>query len=405
MDKIKMNTPLVEMDGDEMTRILWKMIKDELLHPFIELKTEYYDLGLEHRNATNDQVTIDSAEATKKYGVAVKCATITPNAARMEEYDLKEMWKSPNGTIRAILDGTVFRVPIKVKGIEPYVKTWKKPITVARHAYGDVYKGVEMRIPGAGKCELVYTGEDGSELRETIHNFKEGGVVQGMHNLESSIESFARSCFSYAVSQKQDLWFATKDTISKKYDHFFKDVFQELYEKEYKEKFEELGIEYFYTLIDDAVARVIKSEGGYIWACKNYDGDVMSDLIATAFGSLAMMTSVLVSPHGYFEYEAAHGTVQRHYYKHLKGEETSTNSIATIFAWSGALKKRGELDGNEALTRFGEKLEEASLKTIENGKMTKDLALITTLANPTVLSSEAFIKEIRKTLEELLNAV
>ncbi len=405
MDKIKMTTPLVEMDGDEMTRILWKMIKDELLLPFIDLNTEYYDLGLEHRNATNDQVTIDSAEATKKYGVAVKCATITPNAARMKEYDLKEMWKSPNGTIRAILDGTVFRAPIIVKGIEPYVRSWKKPITVARHAYGDIYKATELRIPGPGKCELVFTGEDGTEIRETVHDFKEGGIAQGVHNLTSSIESFARSCFAYAVSQKQDLWFATKDTISKKYDHYFKDVFQEIYDKEYKEKFEELGIEYFYTLIDDAVARVIKSEGGYIWACKNYDGDVMSDLIATAFGSLAMMTSVLVSPHGYFEYEAAHGTVQRHYYKHLKGEETSTNSVATIFAWSGALRKRGELDGNQALMDFADKLEKAALKTIEDGKMTKDLALITTLQNPVVLSSEGFIKEVRKTLEELLNAV
>ena len=405
MDKIKMTTPLVEMDGDEMTRILWKMIKDELLLPFIDLNTEYYDLGLEHRNATNDQVTIDSAEATKKYGVAVKCATITPNAARMEEYHLKEMWKSPNGTIRAILDGTVFRAPIIVKGIEPYVRSWKKPITVARHAYGDIYKATEMRIPGPGKCELVFTGEDGTEVRETVHEFKEGGIAQGVHNLTSSIESFARSCFSYAVSQKQDLWFATKDTISKKYDHYFKDVFQEIYEKEYKDQFEQLGIEYFYTLIDDAVARVIKSEGGYIWACKNYDGDVMSDLIATAFGSLAMMTSVLVSPNGYFEYEAAHGTVQRHYYKHLKGEETSTNSVATIFAWSGALRKRGELDGNQALMDFAVKLEVASIKTIEDGRMTKDLALITTLPNPVVLSSEGFIKEIRKTLEELLNAV
>ena len=405
MDKIKMTTPLVEMDGDEMTRILWKMIKDELLLPFVDLNTEYYDLGLEHRNATNDQVTIDSAEATKKYGVAVKCATITPNAARMKEYDLKEMWKSPNGTIRAILDGTVFRAPIIVKGIEPYVRSWKKPITVARHAYGDIYKATELRIPGPGKCELVFTGEDGTEIRETVHDFKEGGIAQGVHNLTSSIESFARSCFAYAVSQKQDLWFATKDTISKKYDHYFKDVFQEIYDKEYKEKFEELGIEYFYTLIDDAVARVIKSEGGYIWACKNYDGDVMSDLIATAFGSLAMMTSVLVSPHGYFEYEAAHGTVQRHYYKHLKGEETSTNSVATIFAWSGALRKRGELDGNQALMDFADKLERAALKTIEDGKMTKDLALITTLQNPVVLSSEGFIKEVRKTLEELLNAV
>ena len=405
MDKIKMTTPLVEMDGDEMTRILWKMIKDELLLPFVDLNTEYYDLGLEHRNATNDQVTIDSAEATKKYGVAVKCATITPNAARMKEYDLKEMWKSPNGTIRAILDGTVFRAPIIVKGIEPYVRSWKKPITVARHAYGDIYKATELRIPGPGKCELVFTGEDGTEIRETVHDFKEGGIAQGVHNLTSSIESFARSCFAYAVSQKQDLWFATKDTISKKYDHYFKDVFQEIYDKEYKEKFEELGIEYFYTLIDDAVARVIKSEGGYIWACKNYDGDVMSDLIATAFGSLAMMTSVLVSPHGYFEYEAAHGTVQSHYYKHLKGEETSTIPMATIFAWSGALRKRGELDGNQALMDFADKLEKAALKTIEDGKMTKDLALITTLQNPVVLSSEGFIKEVRKTLEELLNAV
>ena len=405
MDKIKMTTPLVEMDGDEMTRILWKMIKDELLLPFVDLKTEYYDLGLEHRNATNDQVTIDSAEATKKYGVAVKCATITPNAARMEEYDLKEMWKSPNGTIRAILDGTVFRVPIIVKGIEPYVKTWKKPITVARHAYGDIYKATEMRIPGPGKCELVFTGEDGTEIRETVHDFKEGGIAQGIHNLTSSIESFARSCFSYAVSQKQDLWFATKDTISKKYDHYFKDVFQEIYEKEYKEEFEKLGIEYFYTLIDDAVARVIKSEGGYIWACKNYDGDVMSDLIATAFGSLAMMTSVLVSPHGYYEYEAAHGTVQRHYYKHLKGEETSTNSMATIFAWSGALRKRGELDANQAPLDFADKLLQPSVESIEAGKMAKDLALITTLPNPVVLSSEGFIREVRKTLEELLNVI
>lgn len=405
MDKIQMTTPLVEMDGDEMTRILWKMIKEDLILPFVDLKTKYYDLGLEHRNETDDYVTVEAAEATKKYGVAVKCATITPNGARMQEYDLKEMWKSPNGTIRAILDGTVFRVPIIVKGIEPYVKTWKKPITVARHAYGDVYKASEMKIPGPGRCELVFTGEDGTELREMVHEFKEAGIAQGMHNLTSSIESFARSCFSYAISQKQDLWFATKDTISKKYDHFFKDAFQDIYEKEYKEEFEHLGIEYFYTLIDDAVARVIKSEGGYIWACKNYDGDVMSDLIATAFGSLAMMTSVLVSPHGYFEYEAAHGTVQRHYYKHLKGEETSTNSMATIFAWSGALRKRGELDANPALIEFANKLEAASIATIEEGKMTKDLALITTLANPTVLSSEIFIKEIRHTLEGALHAV
>ncbi len=402
MEKIKMTTPLVEMDGDEMTRILWKMIKDELLHPFIELNTEYYDLGLEYRNETNDQVTVDSANATKKYGVAVKCATITPNAARMTEYNLKEMWKSPNGTIRAMLDGTVFRAPIIVKGIEPNVKTWKKPITIARHAYGDVYKATEMKIPGAGKCELVYTAEDGTELRELIHNFTGAGVIQGQHNLNGSIESFAKSCFNYALDTKQDLWFATKDTISKKYDHTFKDIFQEIYDAEYKEKFEASGIEYFYTLIDDAVARVMKSEGGYIWACKNYDGDVMSDMVSSAFGSLAMMTSVLVSPDGYYEYEAAHGTVQRHYYKHLKGEETSTNSVATIFAWTGALKKRGELDNNAALQNFAEKLENACVKTIEGGKMTKDLALITTIPNPTVLSSEGFIKAIRETLEASL---
>ena len=397
-----MTTPLVEMDGDEMTRILWQMIKDDLLTPFVDLNTEYYDLGLEHRNATDDQVTIDAANATKKYGVAVKCATITPNGARMKEYDLKEMWKSPNGTIRAMLDGTVFRAPIIVNGIEPYVKTWKKPIVMARHAYGDVYKGTEMRIPGPGVCELVYTAADGSVQKEKIHEFKGAGIVQGMHNLDDSIYSFARCCFAYAADQKMDLWFAAKDTISKKYDHHFKDVFQEVYENEYKETFEKMGLTYFYTLIDDAIARVIKSEGGYIWACKNYDGDVMSDLIATAFGSLAMMTSVLVSPHGYYEYEAAHGTVQRHYYKHLKGEETSTNSMATIFAWTGALKKRGELDGNAQLAAFAEKLEAASIKTIEDGKMTKDLALITTLENPVVLSSEGFIKEIRKTLEAML---
>ena len=400
MDKIKMTTPLVEMDGDEMTRILWKMIKDELLTPFIDLNTEYYDLGLEHRNETNDQVTIDSANATKKYGVAVKCATITPNAARMTEYNLKEMWKSPNGTIRAMLDGTVFRAPIVVKGIEPGVKSWKKPITIARHAYGDVYKNTEMIIPGPGKVELVYTAEDGTEIRELVHNYKNAGVAQGMHNLNDSIESFARSCFSYALDTKQDLWFATKDTISKKYDHTFKDVFQEIYEKEFEDKFKEAGITYFYTLIDDAVARVMKAEGGFIWACKNYDGDVMSDMVSSAFGSLAMMTSVLVSPHGYYEYEAAHGTVQRHYYKHLKGEETSTNSVATIFAWSGALRKRGELDGNKELMEFADKLEKATLDTIECGKMTKDLALITTLENVTVLNSGDFIKEIRKTLEK-----
>ncbi len=402
MAKIKMTTPLVEMDGDEMTRILWKIIKDELLHPFIELNTEYYDLGLEYRNETNDQVTVDSAEATKKYGVAVKCATITPNAARMTEYNLKEMWKSPNGTIRAILDGTVFRAPIVVKGIEPTVRTWKKPITIARHAYGDVYKGSEMKIPAAGKAEIVYTAEDGTETRELIHNFAGPGIVQGMHNLDASIESFARSCFNYALDTKQDLWFATKDTISKKYDHTFKDIFQEIYDKEYDDKFKAAGIEYFYTLIDDAVARVIRSEGGYIWACKNYDGDVMSDMVATAFGSLAMMTSVLVSPQGYYEYEAAHGTVQRHYYKHLKGEETSTNSVATIFAWTGALRKRGELDGNKELMEFADKLEKATIDTIESGKMTKDLALITTLENVTVLNSENFIKAIRETLEKAL---
>ena len=402
MDKIKMTTPLVEMDGDEMTRILWKMIKDELLLPFIDLKTEYYDLGLEHRDATNDQVTVDSAMATKKYGVAVKCATITPNAARMEEYHLKEMWKSPNGTIRALLDGTVFRTPIIVKGIEPNVRTWKKPITIARHAYGDVYKSVEMKVPGPGKAELVFTGEDGTVMKETIHEFKGPGVLQGMHNLNKSIESYARSCFSYALDTRQDLWFATKDTISKKYDHTFKDIMQEIYEKEYADKFKDASITYFYTLIDDAVARVMKSEGGYIWACKNYDGDVMSDMISSAFGSLAMMTSVLVSPDGNFEYEAAHGTVQRHYYKHLKGEETSTNSVATIFAWSGALRKRGELDRIPELMTFADKLEKATLDTIESGKMTKDLALITTLERPVVLNSKDFILAIRENLEASL---
>ncbi|MBS6195568.1 MAG: NADP-dependent isocitrate dehydrogenase [Clostridiales bacterium] len=400
MSKIQMTTPLVEMDGDEMTRILWKMIKDELLLPFIDLKTEYYDLGLEHRNETDDQVTIDSALATKKYGVAVKCATITPNAARVKEYDLKEMWKSPNGTIRAILDGTVFRTPIIVNGIEPCVKNWKKPITIARHAYGDVYKNTEMKIPGAGKVELVYTSEDGSETRNLVFDFKGPGVAQGMHNIDDSIESFARSCFNYALDLGQDLWFATKDTISKKYDHTFKDIFQEIFDAEYSEKFKEAGITYFYTLIDDAVARVMKSEGGYIWACKNYDGDVMSDMISSAFGSLAMMTSVLVSPEGYYEYEAAHGTVQRHYYKHLKGEETSTNSVATIFAWSGALRKRGELDGNQELMDFADRLEKATIQTIEEGKMTKDLALITTLENPVVLNSEEFIKAIAECLKK-----
>ena len=401
MSKINMQTPLVEMDGDEMTRILWQMIKDELLLPYIDLKTEYYDLGLKHRNDTNDQVTMDSALATKKYGVAVKCATITPNAARVKEYDLKEMWKSPNGTIRAILDGTVFRTPIVVKGIEPCVKNWKKPITLARHAYGDVYKNCEMKIPSAGKAELVFTDENGNETRELIHNFTGAGVLQGMHNTDKSITSFARSCFNFALSTKQDLWFATKDTISKKYDHTFKDIFQEMFDKEYKEKFEKAGITYFYTLIDDAVARVMKAEGGFIWACKNYDGDVMSDMVSSAFGSLAMMTSVLVSPEGYFEYEAAHGTVQRHYYKHLKGEETSTNSVATIFAWTGALQKRGELDNNQELIAFAKKLEAATISTIEQGKMTKDLALITSMKDVTVLNSKDFICAIRETLETM----
>ena len=402
MDKIKMTTPLVEMDGDEMTKILWKMIKDELLLPFIDLKTEYYDLGLEYRDQTNDQVTIDSAMATKKYGVAVKCATITPNAARVKEYNLKEMWKSPNGTIRAILDGTVFRAPIVVKGIEPTVRTWKKPITIARHAYGDVYKATEMKIPAAGKAELVYTNENGEETRELIHQFEGPGIIQGQHNICASIESFAKACFNYALDTHQDLWFATKDTISKKYDHTFKDIFQEIFDAEYKEKFDAAGIEYFYTLIDDAVARVIRSEGGYIWACKNYDGDVMSDMVATAFGSLAMMTSVLVAPDGTYEYEAAHGTVQRHYYKYLKGEETSTNSVATIFAWTGALRKRGELDNIPELQSFADKLEKATIDTIENGTMTKDLALITTMKDVTVANSEEFIKAIRKTLEASL---
>ena len=400
-EKIKMTTPLVEMDGDEMTRILWKMIKDELLIPYIDLKTEYYDLGLEHRNETDDRVTVESAEATKKYGVAVKCATITPNAARMTEYNLKEMWKSPNGTIRAILDGTVFRAPIVVKGIEPCVRNWKEPITLARHAYGDVYKNTEIKVPGPGKAELVFTAEDGTETRELIHQFTGSGIIQGIHNTDKSITSFARACFSYALATKQDLWFATKDTISKKYDHDFKDIFQEVYEKEFEAQFKDAGITYFYTLIDDAVARVMKAEGGFIWACKNYDGDVMSDMVSSAFGSLAMMTSVLVSPAGVYEYEAAHGTVQRHYYKHLKGEETSTNSVATIFAWTGALRKRGELDGLDELIAFADRLEKATLKTIEDGKMTKDLAMITSLENVTVLNSENFIKEIRKTLEAL----
>ncbi len=402
MAKIQMTTPLVEMDGDEMTRILWQMIKDELLTPFVDLKTEYYDLGLEYRDETNDQVTIDSAMATKKYGVAVKCATITPNAARMTEYNLKQMWKSPNGTIRAILDGTVFRAPIIVKGIEPNVKTWKKPITIARHAYGDVYKATEMKIPGAGKCELVYTDAQGNESRELIHEFTGAGIIQGQHNVEASIESFARSCFNYALDTRQDLWFATKDTISKKYDHTFKDVFQEIFDAEYKEKFDAAGIEYFYTLIDDAVARVIKSQGGYIWACKNYDGDVMSDMVATAFGSLAMMTSVLVAPDGTYEYEAAHGTVQRHYYKHLKGEETSTNSVATIFAWSGALRKRGELDSLPELMAFADKLEKATIDTIESGTMTKDLAMITSLENVNTVNSQGFIQAIAANLAAMM---
>ena len=398
-EKIVMKTPLVEMDGDEMTRILWAMIKEELLLPFIDLKTEYYDLGLKHRNETDDQVTVDSAEATKKYGVAVKCATITPNAARVKEYDLKEMWKSPNGTIRSLLDGTVFRAPIMVKGIEPCVRNWEKPITLARHAYGDVYKNVEIKVPGAGKGYLVFEGEDGSVQKELIQDFKGAGILQGIHNTDKSIQSFARSCFNYALDVKQDLWFATKDTISKKYDHNFKDIFQEIFDTEYKAKFEEAGITYFYTLIDDAVARVMKAKGGFIWACKNYDGDVMIDMGSSAFGSLAMMTSVLVSPSGVYEYEAAHGTVQRHYYKHLAGEETSTNSVATIFAWSGALRKRGELDGTPELCAFADRLEKATLDTIESGRMTKDLALITSLKDVKVLNSQEFIKEIRKTLE------
>lgn len=399
MAKIQMITPLVEMDGDEMTRILWKMIKDELILPFVDLKSEYYDLGLKHRDETDDKVTVESANATKRLGVAVKCATITPNAARVKEYDLKEMWKSPNGTIRAILDGTVFRKPILVKGIEPNVRTWKKPITIARHAYGDVYKNTEMIIDGPGKVELVYTDSEGNETRSLIHEFKGAGIAQGVHNLDSSIESFAKACFEYALSQKEDLWFATKDTISKKYDHTFKDIFEEIYNAEYKEKFEKAGITYFYTLIDDAVARVMKSEGGFIWACKNYDGDVMSDMLSSAFGSLAMMTSVLVSPDGCYEYEAAHGTVQRHYYKYLKGEPTSSNSVATIFAWSGALRKRGELDNLPDLIDFANRLEKATIDTIESGKMTGDLGAISTLENITVLNSEEFIHEIAKHLQ------
>ena len=401
--KIPMKTPLVEMDGDEMTRVIWKMIKDILLTPYVDLKTEYYDLGLEHREATKDQVTIDSAEATKKHGVAVKCATITPNAARVKEYNLTEMWKSPNGTIRAILDGTVFRTPILLKGITPYIPTWTKPITIARHAYGDLYKNVEMRVPENAKAELVVTKADGTEERVTIHEFKTPGVIQSLHNIDKSIESFARSCFNYALSMKQDLWFAAKDTISKTYDHRFKDIFQEIYDAEYKEKFEKVGIEYFYTLIDDAIARVIRSEGGYIWACKNYDGDVMSDMIATAYGSLAMMTSVLVSPDGVYEYEAAHGTVQRHYYKYLKGETTSTNSVATLFAWTGALRKRGELDDLPELSAFADKLEKATLQTIEeDGIMTGDLAAMSTLPNAKKVDTEGFLLAIRDRLEQLL---
>ena len=399
MAKIQMITPLVEMDGDEMTRILWKMIKDELILPFVDLKSEYYDLGLKHRDETDDRVTVESANATKRLGVAVKCATITPNAARVKEYDLKEMWKSPNGTIRAILDGTVFRKPILVKGIEPNVRTWKKPITIARHAYGDVYKNTEMIIDWPGKVELVYTDNNGNETRSLIHEFKGAGIAQGVHNLDSSIESFAKACFEYALNQKEDLWFATKDTISKKYDHTFKDIFEEIYNAEYKEKFEKAGITYFYTLIDDAVARVMKSEGGFIWACKNYDGDVMSDMLSSAFGSLAMMTSVLVSPDGCYEYEAAHGTVQRHYYKYLKGEPTSSNSVATIFAWSGALRKRGELDNLPDLIDFANRLEKATIDTIESGKMTGDLGAISTLENIKVLNSEEFIHEIAKHLQ------
>lgn len=399
MEKIKMTTPLVEMNGDEMTRVIWNMIKEELLNPFIDLKTEYYDLGIEYRNETDDKVTVEAAEAIKKYGVGVKCATITPNADRIKEYNLKEMWKSPNGTIRAILDGTVFRAPITVSSIKPFVRTWESPITIARHAYGDIYKNVEMKIEGKGKAELVFTDEEGKESRENIHAFKDSGIVMGMHNTNKSISSFARSCFNFALDTKQDIWFASKDTISKKYDHTFKDIFNEIFEEEYKEKFKEANIEYFYTLIDDAVARVIKSKGGFIWACKNYDGDVMSDIVATAFGSLAMMTSVLVSPEGYYEYEAAHGTVQRHYYKHLKAQETSTNSMATIFAWTGALRKRGELDGNDELVVFADKLEKASLQTIEEGVMTKDLAMLTDLKEVKTVNTYEFIKEIRKRLK------
>lgn len=403
MAKITMKTPLVEMDGDEMTRVIWKMIKDILLTPYVDLKTEYYDLGLEYRNETNDQVTVDSANAAMKYGVAVKCATITPNAARMTEYDLKEMWKSPNGTIRAMLDGTVFRTPILVKGITPYIPTWTKPITIARHAYGDIYKNVEMKVGAGVKAELVATDADGNETRELIYDFKdESGIIQGVHNRDKSISSFARACFNYALDVKKDIWFASKDTISKKYDHTFKDIFEEIFENEYKEKFKNAGIEYFYTLIDDAVARVIRSEGGYIWACKNYDGDVMSDMVATAYGSLAMMTSVLVSPDGVYEYEAAHGTVQRHYYKHLKGEKTSTNSVATLFAWTGALRKRGELDGLDELTNFADNLEKATVQTIEEGVMTGDLYALSTLENKQKVDTEEFLLAVNERLQKLM---
>ena len=403
MAKIQMTTPIVEMDGDEMTRIIWKMIKDILICPYVELKTDYYDLGIVHRNETNDQVTIDSANATKKYGVAVKCATITPNAQRMTEYNLKEMWKSPNGTIRAILDGTVFRAPIIVKGITPLLPGWKKPITIARHAYGDVYKNSEMKVADGSTAELVVTDKDGNETRQLIHKFSgSDGIIQGLHNINASIASFARACFNFALDTKQDLWFATKDTISKKYDHTFKDIFQEIFDNEYKEKFDAAGITYFYTLIDDAVARVVRSEGGYIWACKNYDGDVMSDMVATAFGSLGMMTSVLVSPTGVYEYEAAHGTVTRHYYKHLKGEETSTNSVATLFAWTGALRKRGELDGNKELSDFADKLEKATIKTIEDGVMTGDLYVLSNLDNKRKVNTEDFLLEINNRLKATL---
>lgn len=403
MAKIQMTTPIVEMDGDEMTRIIWKMIKDILICPYVDLKTDYYDLGLVHRNETNDQVTIDSANATKKYGVAVKCATITPNAQRMTEYNLKEMWKSPNGTIRAILDGTVFRAPIIVKGITPLLPGWKKPITIARHAYGDVYKNSEMKVADGSTAELVVTDKDGNETRQLIHKFSgSDGIIQGLHNINASIASFARACFNFALYTKQDLWFATKDTISKKYDHTFKDIFQEIFDNEYKEKFDAAGITYFYTLIDDAVARVVRSEGGYIWACKNYDGDVMSDMVATAFGSLGMMTSVLVSPTGVYEYEAAHGTVTRHYYKHLKGEETSTNSVATLFAWTGALRKRGELDGNKELSDFADKLEKATIKTIEDGVMTGDLYVLSNLDNKRKVNTEDFLLEINNRLKATL---